>query len=341
MASSYKSILVTGGAGFIGVNFVKMLLQEEPELKIVNLDLLTYAGNLSSLSDCIDNPHHVFVKGDIADHELVSKLIAEHQIEGIINFAAESHVDRSITGPKIFVDTNINGTLNLLMCAKEAGLKRYLQVSTDEVYGSLSPDEEEFTETTTIKPNSPYSASKAGADHMVRAFHHTFGMNCVITRCSNNYGPFQFPEKMIPLCINNIINGRTIPVYGDGLQIRDWLYVYDHCTAIWKVFNGGTPGEVYNVGGCNEKTNLELVKTLLKLLGKGEELISFVKDRPGHDRRYAISPNKIMTQLGWQPTENFESGIAKTVKWYLDNRAWLDQVTSGAYLQYYSSRYSN
>jgi len=339
MASDYQCIMVTGGAGFIGVNFVKMLLKAEPMLKIINLDLLTYAGNLSSLADCMDNPRHLFVKGDIADSALVGKLMAEHHVDGIINFAAESHVDRSITGPKIFVDTNIGGTLNLLQCGKEAGIKRYLQVSTDEVYGSLAPDEAEFTETTTIKPNSPYSASKAGADHMVRAFHHTFGMNCVITRCSNNYGPYQFPEKMIPLCINNIMHDRPIPVYGDGLQIRDWLYVNDHCTAIWKVFTAGTPGEVYNIGGCNEKTNLDLVKTLLKLLGKDESLITFVKDRPGHDRRYAISPKKIMGQLGWAPSENFDSGIAKTVQWYLDNRVWLDRITSGAYRQYYADRY--
>ena len=341
MSLPYKNVLVTGGAGFIGVNFVRMLLAEQPEVKVVNLDLLTYAGNLASLGEYVDHPRHVFVRGDIADRELVNRLIAEHQIDGIINFAAESHVDRSITGPKIFVDTNINGTLNLLMCAREHNLKRFLQVSTDEVYGSLAPDEEEFTESTQIRPNSPYSASKAGADHMVRAFHHTFGLNCVITRCSNNYGPYQFPEKMIPLCINNILNGRPIPVYGDGMQIRDWLYVYDHCTAIWKVFSHAPGGEIYNIGGCNEKTNLELVKTLLGLLGKSEDLITFVKDRPGHDRRYAIAPRKIMDQLGWQPSETFETGIEKTVRWYVGNRPWLEQITSGDYRKYYEERYGN
>lgn len=341
MSLPYKNVLVTGGAGFIGVNFVRMLLAEQPEVKVVNLDLLTYAGNLASLGEYVDHPRHIFVRGDIADRELVNRLITEHQIDGIINFAAESHVDRSITGPKIFVDTNINGTLNLLMCAREQNLKRFLQVSTDEVYGSLAPDEEEFIESTPIRPNSPYSASKAGADHMVRAFHHTFGLNCVITRCSNNYGPYQFPEKMIPLCINNILNNRPIPVYGDGMQIRDWLYVHDHCTAIWKVFSLAPGGEIYNIGGCNEKTNLELVKTLLRLLGKSEDLITFVKDRPGHDRRYAIVPKKIMDQLGWQPSETFETGIEKTVRWYVDNRPWLEQITSGDYRKYYEERYGN
>ncbi len=338
--SEYKNILVTGGAGFIGVNFVRMLLQEEPDVRVINLDLLTYAGNLLSLGEYMDHPNHIFVHGSICDNELLKKTISQYNIDGIINFAAESHVDRSITGPEIFVETNIGGTLKLLQAAREGGVTRYLQVSTDEVYGSLG-NEGMFTETSPIQPNSPYSASKSGADQMVRAFFKTFGMNAVITRCSNNYGPYQFPEKMIPLCINNILTDTPLPVYGDGLQIRDWLYVYDHCTAIWKVFNAAAPGSVYNIGGCNEKTNLELVKTLLKILDKPESLITYVKDRPGHDRRYAIDSSKIQNDLGWSPSETFESGIEKTVKWYLDNRDWLNNVTSGEYLKYYENRYSD
>lgn len=336
--SKYKNILVTGGAGFIGLNFVRMLLKENPDVKVVNLDALTYAGNLESLADCMDNPKHVFVHGNICDTELVTKLIKEHEIDGIINFAAESHVDRSIEGPEIFIETNITGTLNLLQCAKVFGVERFLQVSTDEVYGSLGVDGM-FTESTTIKPNSPYSASKASADHLVHAFHHTFGMNCVITRCSNNYGPYQFPEKMVPLCINNARKGNKIPVYGDGLQIRDWLFVHDHCTAIWKVFNKAESGEVFNVGGLNEKTNMELVKTILHLVGADESLITFVKDRPGHDRRYAIDSSKIMNNLGWKPSVTFEEGMEKTVKWYLDHQKWMDHVTSGDYMNYYENMY--
>ena len=334
-----RSILVTGGAGFIGVNFVKMLLEREQNVKVINLDLLTYAGNLESLKENLENPNHLFVHGDIGDQSLVEKLIQEHSVEGIINFAAESHVDRSISDPDIFVKTNVLGTLNLLRCAQKYGVKRFLQVSTDEVYGSLGK-EGMFTEKTTIKPNSPYSASKASSDHFVRAYHHTFGMDTVITRCSNNYGPYQFPEKMIPLCINNILQDKNIPIYGDGLYIRDWLYVVDHCAAIWKVFNEGNTGEVYNVGGCNEKTNLELVKTLLAILGKPESLMTYVKDRPGHDRRYAIDASKIMGSLNWEPSVNFEQGIEKTVKWYLDNKEWLDNVTSGNYQKYYDGMYS-
>jgi dTDP-glucose 4,6-dehydratase len=289
----------------------------------------------------MENKNHVFVHGDIRNREIVEKTIQEHKIDGIVNFAAESHVDRSISGPGIFIETNVTGTLNLLLCAKELGVKRFLQVSTDEVYGSLSPEEEAFTEETHIKPNSPYSASKAAADHLVHAFHHTFGIDTVITRCSNNYGPYQFPEKMLPLCINNIRQDKQIPVYGDGLQIRDWLYVYDHCSAILKVLENGESGEVYNIGGSNEKTNLELVKTLLKLLGKSESLIKFVKDRPGHDRRYAIDNSKITNSLGWAPSVTFEQGIAKTVDWYLKNQVWLDHVTSGDYQKYYDKEYKN
>ena len=335
-----KNILVTGGAGFIGVNFVKMLLKQEPDIDIFNLDALTYAGNLGSLHDCIDNSKHHFIHGDIQNDEIVAKVVQENNIEGIINFAAESHVDRSIHDPDIFIKTNVMGTLNLLRNANKFGVKRYLQVSTDEVYGSLG-SEGMFTESTNIKPNSPYSASKASADHFVHAYYHTFGLNTVITRCSNNYGPFQFPEKMIPLCINNMLNNNAIPVYGDGMQIRDWLYVHDHCSAIWKVFNNGKSGEVYNIGGCNEKTNLELIRTMLKILDKPESLITFVKDRPGHDRRYAIDAGKIMKSFAWKPSVTFEKGMGKTVKWYLDNREWLDNVTSGNYQNYYKEMYAN
>lgn len=334
------NILVTGGAGFIGLNFVRMILKDFPDVKIINLDALTYAGNLASLADCLENPNHIFVHGDIQNRELVTKLIKEHEINGIINFAAESHVDRSIEGPRVFLETNVMGTLNLLECAKDIAVDRFLQVSTDEVYGSLG-SEGLFTETTTIKPNSPYSASKASADHLVHSFHHTFDMNCVITRCSNNYGPYQFPEKMIPLCINNIRNNKPIPVYGDGMQVRDWLFVHDHCTAIWAAFNNAEPGDVFNIGGCNEKPNLELVKTLLKLLDADESLITFVKDRPGHDRRYAIDASKIMNKLNWKPSLTFEEGMAKTVEWYVNNQEWLDNVTSGDYLHYYDNMYAD
>ncbi len=337
--TEYSALLVTGGAGFIGSNFIRMALAEKPGLKIVNLDELTYAGNLENLSGCESNPSYVFVKGSICDKDLVLATIRKYNIDGIINFAAESHVDRSISGPEIFVETNVMGTLKLLQCAKECGVKRFLQVSTDEVYGSLGK-EGLFTESTTIKPNSPYSASKASADHMVHAFHHTYGMDTVITRCSNNYGPYQFPEKMLPLCINNALNGKTIPVYGDGMQIRDWLYVYDHCTAIMEVFLNGKSGDVYNIGGCNEKTNLELVRTVLRIVGRDESLISFVKDRPGHDRRYAIDASKLMSSSSWKPSVTFEEGIEKTVKWYVDNRAWLDAVCSGSYRAYYEKMYS-
>lgn len=334
-----KNILVTGGAGFIGANFVRMLLSERTNLKVINFDILTYAGNLENLEGFMEDKNHVFVHGDIRNREIVEKTIREHKIDGIVNFAAESHVDRSISGPGIFIETNVTGTLNLLLCAKDLGVKRFLQVSTDEVYGSLSPEEEAFTEQTHIKPNSPYSASKAASDHLVHAFHHTFGLDTVITRCSNNYGPYQFPEKMIPLCINNIRQDKQIPVYGDGMQIRDWLYVYDHCSAILKVLETGESGEVYNIGGSNEKTNMELVKTLLMLLGKDESLIKFVKDRPGHDRRYAIDNSKITNSLGWKPSVTFEQGIAKTVDWYLKNQSWLDHVTSGDYQKYYDKMY--
>ena len=335
-----KNILVTGGAGFIGSNFVRMLLDERPDLNVVTLDALTYAGNLANLDGYLNNKRHRFVHGNINDGELVASIIDAEGIDGIINFAAESHVDRSIDGPRVFYETNVMGTLALLECARAAdsGI-RFLQVSTDEVYGSLD-DGGLFTEFTTIKPNSPYSASKAAADHLTHSYYHTFGMDCVITRCSNNYGPFQFPEKMVPLCINNVRNERSIPVYGDGLQVRDWLYVYDHCAAILKVFESAPSGEVYNIGGCNEMANLELVRTILKALGVDDSLITFVKDRPGHDRRYAIDSSKIMKELDWAPTVDFVEGMAKTIQWYVNNQKWMDGVTSGDYMTYYEKMYS-
>ncbi len=336
--SNSQTLLVTGGAGFIGGNFVRLLLATEPDVRIVNLDALTYAGNLASIRDCLEQRHHTFVRGDIANAELVRHLLQGHKITGIINFAAESHVDRSITGPKVFIDTNVGGTLNLLWNARECGVKRFLQVSTDEVYGSLG-DSGYFREDTPISPNSPYSASKASADHLVQAFHHTYGLDTVITRCSNNYGAWQFPEKMIPLMIRNAMADKPLPVYGDGLNVRDWLHVLDHCRAIWTAFSKGRAGQVYNVGGNSEKTNLDVVHTILRGLGKPDSLISFVKDRPGHDRRYAIDAGKIRRELGWEPQMKFESGIRDTIAWYQANRAWMDEVTSGDYQKYYDQMY--
>lgn len=335
-----RTILVTGGAGFIGSNFVRMVLSEHPEVRVVNLDLLTYAGNLESLGEFLNHKNHIFVKGDICDGKLVNDLVVRHQIDAIINFAAESHVDRSLVEPGVFIQTNVTGTLTLLKVALDHKLERFLQVSTDEVYGSLGPDGF-FTETTPLSPNSPYSASKASADMLVRAFSHSWGLRCNITRCSNNYGPYQFPEKMIPLMIHNALNDKELPVYGDGLYIRDWLYVYDHCTAIWKVLTQAEPGTIYNVGGNNEKTNLEVVGIILERLGKPKTLIRHVKDRPGHDRRYAIDSGKIMKELNWKPTVTFEEGIIKTIDWYLANTAWLNHIVSGQYQQYYQSMYSN
>jgi len=335
-----ENILVTGGAGFIGANFVKNILRKHPETNVVNLDALTYAGNLANLESEMDNPKHAFVHGDIRDPILVRETIEKHGVDTIVNFAAESHVDRSIEGPKIFVETNVLGTLNLLENARTAGVKRFLQVSTDEVYGSLG-ENGSFTEQTNIKPNSPYSASKAAADHLVHSFHHTFGMDCVITRCSNNYGPFQFPEKMIPLCVNNARLGKKIPVYGDGLQVRDWLFVEDHCDAIWAAVTKAEPGEVFNIGGNSEKRNIDLVKTILNLAGRDESLIEFVKDRPGHDRRYAIDASKIKNTLRWTPSLSFEEGMAKTFEWYMDNLEWVESVTSGEYKNYYDKMYAD
>jgi dTDP-glucose 4,6-dehydratase len=342
-----KTLLVTGGAGFIGGNFVLGLLAEGG-YRIVNLDKLTYAGNLDTLAPLRDNPNHVFVRGDIGDRALVTRLLEERRPSAIVNFAAESHVDRSIDGPSEFIQTNVVGTLSLLESAlaywRAAPLEqqdafRFLHVSTDEVYGSLGPVGR-FTEESPYQPNSPYSASKASSDHLVRAFHHTYGMPTLTTNCSNNYGPFQFPEKLIPLMIHKALNGEKLPVYGDGRNVRDWLFVGDHCRAIRRVLEIGRTGEVYNVGGDAERENIVVVKTICKLLdertplasgARRETLISYVKDRPGHDRRYAIDASKLKGQLGWRPTETFESGIAKTVDWYLDNQAWCARVLDGSY----------
>ena len=333
-----NTLLVTGGAGFIGANFVRMVLDEHPNIKVVNLDVLTYAGNLENLNGYLDRENHVFVKGDICDELLVAKLLKDHDVDSIVNFAAESHVDRSITGPKVFIDTNVTGTLTLLQAARDKPVTKFLQVSTDEVYGSLGK-EGMFLETTNLSPNSPYSASKASADHLVAAFGHTFGLPFNITRCSNNYGAYQFPEKLIPLMINNALQDKPLPVYGDGLNVRDWLFVYDHCTAIWKVLTEAKPGEVYNIGGCNEKPNLDVVKLILAHLNKPESLIQYVKDRPGHDLRYAIDASKIMDELNWAPSVTFEQGIAQTIDWYLANTAWLNHIVSGDYHGYYESMY--
>lgn len=349
-----KTVLVTGGAGFIGSNFVRYMLSAHPDYRIVNIDALTYAGNLESLSDVADNPNYRFVKCDIRDVEQVKAVFDSENIDYVVNFAAESHVDRSIVDPAIFLMTNVEGTRVLLDEAKRRwsvdpdnkysreyreGVK-YLQVSTDEVYGALGKTGM-FTETTPLSPNSPYSASKASADMFVRAYHETFGLPVNITRCSNNYGPYQFPEKLIPLMLNNCLKGKPLPVYGDGLQIRDWLHVSDHCRAIDCVLHKGEDGEVYNVGGNNEKANIEIVKLIIEAVGASEDLITYVKDRPGHDRRYAIDNTKITTKLGWAPLYTFEQGIKETVKWYLDNRGWVQSVLSGDYTKYYEKMYGN
>ncbi len=335
-----RKVLVTGGAGFIGSNFVRMVLSEHPDCFVVNLDKLTYAGNLENLRGFLDHPNHKFVKGDICDGDLLARLIDEHRIDAIINFAAETHVDRSITGPKIFVETNVIGALMLLEAAREKKLERFIQISTDEVYGALG-DEGMFTEQTPLSPNSPYSASKAAADHLVRAYGHTWGVRYNITRCSNNYGPYQFPEKLIPLMINNALNDKALPIYGDGLYVRDWLYVYDHCPAVWRVLEDAPPGEVYNIGGCNEKANLEVVELILSRLDKPKSLIKHVTDRPGHDRRYAIDAGRIINELGWKPSVSFEQGINRTIDWYIENQDWLTDVVSGDYKRYYQTMYGN
>ena len=331
-------ILVTGGAGFIGSNFIRYALKEHTDWRIINLDKLTYAGNLENLRDVEEDTRYHFVKGDIADAKLVRSLLREN-IEAVVNFAAESHVDRSIMDSAPFIDTNVRGTQVLLESAREQGTRLFLQVSTDEVYGSLGT-EGKFTEESPLLPNSPYSASKASADLLCRAYYHTYGLPVMITRCSNNYGPFQFPEKFIPLVITNAREEREIPLYGDGLNVRDWIYVEDHCRALDMVIQKGRPGEVYNVGGSCEKTNLELVKLILDFLGKPQSLIKFVADRPGHDRRYALETSKIEHELGWEPSVYFESGLRETVKWYTGNEDWWRRIKSGEYAEYYDRMYS-
>jgi dTDP-glucose 4,6-dehydratase len=348
-----KNVLVTGGAGFIGSNFVKYMLDKYSEYKIINIDALTYAGNLENLKEASENPNYIFVKADIRDREKVKEIFCLHNIDYVVNFAAESHVDRSIIEPEVFLTTNIIGTQVLLDASKKywkvnpddkycreykPGVK-FLQVSTDEVYGALGKTGM-FVETMPLMPNSPYSASKASADMVVRAYHETFGMPVNITRCSNNYGPYQLPEKLIPLMIHNCLNDKDLPVYGDGMQIRDWLHVSDHCSAIDVVLHKGVNGQVYNIGGNNEKANIEIVKLIIETLGKSEKLIKYVKDRPGHDRRYAIDNTKITTQLGWEPVYTFKQGIKETVEWYLNNTEWIENVISGDYMKYYEQMYS-
>ncbi|MGE6667869.1 dTDP-glucose 4,6-dehydratase [Paenibacillus xylanexedens] len=332
-------LLVTGGAGFIGSNFVMYMLEQYPDYEIVNIDALTYAGNLENLKSLEDNKRHTFVKADITDAAQMDRLISQG-VEVVVNFAAESHVDRSILEPDVFVRTNVNGTQALLEAAKKHNITKFVQVSTDEVYGSLGPIGL-FTEDTPLQPNSPYSASKAGGDMLVRAYHETFGLPVNITRCSNNYGQLQFPEKLIPLMISRALNDEALPVYGDGLNIRDWLYVEDHCSAIDLVIHKGRNGEVYNIGGNNERTNIHIVKTILEQLGKPESLIQYVQDRLGHDRRYGIDPTKTMTELGWKPKHNFETGIKETIQWYLDNKDWWTRIQSGAYQEYYEKQYGD
>ena len=316
-------ILVTGGAGFIGSCFIRHMLTKYNDYKIINLDALTYAGNIENLDDIKDNKNYTFIHGNICDKKLVRDIVAE--TDCIINFAAESHVDRSITGPEIFIETNVAGTLNLLQAAKELGIQRFLQVSTDEVYGSLGKDGY-FYETTPLAPNSPYSASKASADLLVRAYFETYKLPVLNTRCSNNYGPYQYPEKLIPFFISKLLKNEKVPVYGDGLNVRDWLYVYDHCSAIDTVLHKGREGEIYNIGGHNEKTNLEITKLILEAMGKDESSIQYVKDRLGHDRRYAICNDKIQSELGWSPSLTFEEGIKLTIDWYLNNQDWMQHI---------------
>lgn len=348
-------ILVTGSAGFIGANFVFDWFKDSGE-GVISLDRLTYAGNLQNLSSLKNNSKHVFIKGDIADRGLLDQLLEQYQPRAIINFAAESHVDRSIHGPEDFIQTNVVGTLRLLEAARhywnrlEGNAKdsfRFLHVSTDEVYGTLEKTDQAFTETNPYLPNSPYSASKAASDHLVRAWHHTYGLPVLTTNCSNNYGPYQFPEKLIPLVINNALNNKALPIYGDGQQIRDWLYVMDHCSAIRRVLEAGKLGEVYNIGGWNEMPNIQIVETICDLLdelrpdsaGSYRRLITYVQDRSGHDRRYAIDARKIEAELGWRPAETFETGIRKTVQWYLDNQDWVNNVTSGEYRNWVQQQY--
>ncbi|MFC7679249.1 dTDP-glucose 4,6-dehydratase [Paenibacillus sp. GCM10028914] len=332
-------LLVTGGAGFIGSNFVLYMMHQHPDYQIINMDALTYAGNLENLQSVENESNYTFIKADISDKVAVDQIFKEG-IDVVVNFAAESHVDRSILEPEIFVNTNVLGSQVLLDAAKKYGVTKFVQVSTDEVYGSLG-ETGLFTETTPLAPNSPYSASKAGGDLLVRAYHETFGLPVNITRCSNNYGPYQFPEKLIPLMISRALNDEALPIYGDGLNIRDWLYVEDHCSAIDLVIHQGRNGEVYNIGGNNERTNIHIVKTILEQLGKPESLMTFVEDRLGHDRRYGIDPTKITEELGWKPKHNFETGIQETIEWYLNNKEWWTRIQSGAYREYVTTQYGD
>jgi dTDP-glucose 4,6-dehydratase len=332
-----KRVIVTGAAGFIGSNFVRRALERQPDWHIIAYDALTYAGNLANLVGLDDSGRYTFVHGDICDAEKVAALFDE-PVAALVNFAAESHVDRSIHGSAEFVRTNVTGTQVLLEAARQHGIGRFLQVSTDEVYGSLGP-EGKFSEETPLAPNSPYSASKAGADLLVRSYHHTFGVPTLTTRCSNNYGPYQFPEKVIPLFVTNLLAGEQVPLYGDGLNVRDWIHVLDHCDALLAVLERGTPGDVYNVGGNRELTNLALTQAILAALGKDESMIRRVKDRLGHDRRYAVDTGKIERELGWRPVVDFETGLPETVRWYIDNEAWWRAIKSGAYLDYYEKQY--
>lgn len=332
-------LLVTGGAGFIGSNFVMYMLEQHTDYTIINMDALTYAGNLENLKSVENHPNYSFVQADIADKAAVDPIF-QQGIDVVVNFAAESHVDRSILEPEVFVNTNVMGTQVLLDAAKKYGVTKFVQVSTDEVYGTLG-ETGLFSETTPLAPNSPYSASKAGGDLLVRAYHETFGLPVNITRCSNNYGPYQFPEKLIPLMISRALNDEALPIYGDGMNIRDWLYVEDHCSAIDLVIHKGENGEVYNIGGNNERTNLHIVQTILQELGKPESLITYVQDRPGHDRRYGIDPTKITKELGWKPKHNFETGIQETIRWYLNNKEWWTRIQSGAYREYVTKQYGS
>ncbi len=347
-----RTIVITGGAGFIGSHVVRLFVHQYPDYKIINLDKLTYAGNLANLTDVETKPNYLFVKGDICDESLVKDLFREQKVDGVIHLAAESHVDRSIKDPFLFAKTNVLGTLNLLQAAKEYwkddfSNKLFYHVSTDEVYGALEFDDTLFTEETSYDPHSPYSASKAASDHFVRAYHDTYGLPVVISNCSNNYGPYQFPEKLIPLFIHNIRNNKPLPVYGKGENVRDWLYVEDHARAIDLIFNEGKIGDTYNIGGFNEWTNIDLIKVIIKVVdkhlerseGASDNLITYVTDRAGHDLRYAIDATKIKNELGWEPSLQFEEGIEKTVKWYLDNESWLNSVTSGEYQRYYDEMY--
>jgi dTDP-glucose 4,6-dehydratase len=333
-------IFVTGGAGFIGSNFVRYLLARETDVEVINFDKLTYAGNLENLADIEDDPRYTFVRGDIADEAAVRAALTR-DVDGVIHFAAESHVDRSIEDASAFVDTNVRGTSVLLQVAKEMEVERFVHVSTDEVYGSLRDDEPAWTESSPIQPNSPYSASKAGSDLLVRAFFRTHGFPGIITRASNNYGPYQFPEKLIPLMITNALNDQPLPVYGKGGNIRDWLYVEDHCEALWTVYRGGRPGEVYNIAGGEERDNLTIVKTLLRILDKPESLITFVEDRPGHDWRYAMSSEKLGSELDWRPRKTLETGLDETVRWYLAHPGWWERIKSGDYMGYYDRMYAS